>query len=187
MALLWVLLYSGVSGAEFPTPSFLWWSPWLVFIIDNVLQGSACLMQLAKSLEHTFSCQFYHKLFTAEDKNKLWQQAPVRDQNSSPLCGTCLCLQPEQLGIEGQLAVLRGTMFNTFISCFCVFFKLISPSVVLKNNASIIYLPKKSLKYLLSELMAKQKDCKKNGVWVLRAPRLLWGSWKIVKLFGLTF
>ena len=40
-------------------------------------------MQLAKLLEHTFSCQFYHKLYTAEDKTKLWQQAPMGDQNNT--------------------------------------------------------------------------------------------------------
>lgn len=40
-------------------------------------------MQSAKLLEHTFSCQFYHKLCTAEDKTKVWQQAPIRAQNNT--------------------------------------------------------------------------------------------------------
>lgn len=35
--------------------------------------------------------------------------------------------------------------------------------------------------------MAKQKDCKEDGVQVLRLPRLLWDSRQIPKLFGLTF
>lgn len=35
--------------------------------------------------------------------------------------------------------------------------------------------------------MAKQKDCKEDGVQVLKLPRLSWDSRQIVKLFDLTF